>query len=368
MSQTVSIHLKENVFGERETILAEYGDLVASAFRFDSGVCGLRLQNSRGELVLLPFQGQQIWSCTFDGRKLQMVSIFDQPRPSQNYLDTYGGFFLHCGATAMGVPGPQDDHPLHGELPNAPYETAHLEIGSDQRGAFIALGGAYLHRVAFSHHYRFEPLVKLYADQTVFPISARLTNLKRTPMEWMYMGHLNFRPLDGGRIVYSAPCTPAATRIFANVPEHARSGGDLDEAITFLEALVEDPSLHTRFSAGQFIPEAVFAIDYMTDNQGWAHSLQLHPDGYAHYVAHRPAQLPHGVRWIRRTPDEDALGLWLPATAEHGGYTAEKEKGFVGRLAAGESVAWQIEAGLMAPDEAETKAAAIEAILQTVGR
>ena len=25
MSQTVTIHLKENVFGERETILAEYG-------------------------------------------------------------------------------------------------------------------------------------------------------------------------------------------------------------------------------------------------------------------------------------------------------------------------------------------------------
>ena len=367
MSATTTLHLRDAFFAQSERTLVEHEGLTASTFRFESGVCGLRLTNSRGELVLLPYQGQQIWRCTFDGRDLQMVSMFEQPRPTQNYLETYGGFFLHCGATAMGVGGPDDDHPLHGELPNAPYQHAHLEIGRDQRGAFIGMGGLYQHTVAFSHNYRFAPLIKLYADQTLFPIRAQLTNLKHTPMEWMYMGHLNFRPLVGGQILYSAPCTPEATRVFVNVPEHAQGGDSLDSPLAFLEALAADPSLHTRFSEGQLIPEAVFSIDYLADAQGWAHSLQLHPDGYAHYIGHQPAQLSHGIRWIRRSAEEDALGLCLPATAEHEGYSAEKKKGFVRTLDGGEAVEWQLEAGLMDPQAAEAKAAHIESIVQNHG-
>ena len=46
----------------RERPLLASGDLSASLFRYDSGVAGLRLRNAQGELVMLPFQGQQIWS------------------------------------------------------------------------------------------------------------------------------------------------------------------------------------------------------------------------------------------------------------------------------------------------------------------
>ena len=42
-----------------------------------------------------------------------------------------------------------------------------------------------------------------------------------------------------------------------------------------------------------------------------------------------------GVRWICRTPDQDAAGINLPATAEPEGYTAEKAKGYVKEWAAG---------------------------------
>ncbi len=51
------------------------------------------------------------------------------------------------------------------------------------------------------------------------------------------------------------------------------------------------------------------AIQSMTDADGDAHSMQIHPDGYADYVSHRPEELEHGLRWISRTEDEDALGL-----------------------------------------------------------
>ena len=143
------IHLTESMFGERERLLVENGSLRAHIFRFDTGVCAIRLVNSRGELVILPFQGQQIWSAAFDGRNLTMKSMFDSPKATQTYLETYGGFLLHCGATAMGVPGPADNHPLHGELPNAKYQSAFIELGQDAEGEYIAVGGSYRHTVAF---------------------------------------------------------------------------------------------------------------------------------------------------------------------------------------------------------------------------
>ena len=109
-----TIHISPQCFGEREKTWVEHGTLSASTFRFGSGVSGLRLKNELGELVLLPFQGQQIWSAQFGGRDLTMKSMFPEPRATREYLETYGGFLLHCGAAAMGVPTEQDNHPLHG--------------------------------------------------------------------------------------------------------------------------------------------------------------------------------------------------------------------------------------------------------------
>ena len=68
------------------------------------------MSNDRGELVMLPFQGQQIWSAKFDGRPLTMTSMFAEPRLTRSFLETYGAFFLHCGVTAMGGPSAQDTH------------------------------------------------------------------------------------------------------------------------------------------------------------------------------------------------------------------------------------------------------------------
>ena len=109
------IHLRPEFFLENENLIVESGQLCATCFRFDSGVCGLRLTSDVGELVLLPYQGQQVWSATFNGRCLTMQSMFDQPYPTRVFLDTFGGFLQHCGITGVGGPGPDDTHPLHGE-------------------------------------------------------------------------------------------------------------------------------------------------------------------------------------------------------------------------------------------------------------
>ena len=361
MTETI-FHLTPAFFSERERVLIEHGPLIASAFRYDNGVAALRLKNELGELVMLPFQGQQIWSATFGGRDLTMKSMFSQPSATRSYLENYGGFLLHCGATAMGVPAGADTHPLHGELPNAPYQKAWLVAGEDTSGAYLALSGEYEHTMAFNDHYVARPEVRLYAGSSCFPISIAITNLKKTPMNLMYLAHINFRPVDFGRLVYSAPCTPEHARVRRSIPSHVHPPAGYAD---FLDELAAHPEKHNVLAPDlAFAPEVVFFLDYLADQAGWAHSIQVHPDGTADYIGHRPDQLDHGVRWICRTPDQDALGICLPATAEPEGYHAELAKGNVRTLAGGESVRFDMEAGYLTADAAAQMAEKIYALVR----
>ncbi len=357
----IKIHLRQEYFSEAEHELVSAGLLSASTLRYPSGVAGLRLHNELGELVLLPFQGQQIWSASFGGRNLTMKSMFSQPIPTRAYLETYGGFLVHCGATAMGVPAAGDTHALHGELPNAPYIDAWLTLGEDERGAYMGLSGRYQYTVAFSHNYAAQPTTRLYADSSVFFMGMEIVNLKRTPMELMYMAHVNFRPVDNGRLVYSAHCTPEHVRVRRTIPSHVKPGPGYVE---YIEELAQHPERHNLLAPGlAFDPEVVFFIDYETDVNGWAHSLQVHPEGGADYISHRPDQLPKGVRWISRTPDQDCFGLVLPSTAEPEGYTAEKKKGNLVILPGGETWKCEMWAGHMDVAAAQAMEATIQSII-----
>lgn len=354
-------YLQPDAFGPRERLLLESGSLKAYTFRFASGVAAIRLTNAEGEIVMLPFQGQQIWSASFQGRELTMRSMFDQPYPTDDYLRTYGGFLLHCGATRMGVPGPDDDHPLHGELPNAIYQQAWLDVGEEDAGPYLQVGGQFRYTVAFAHNYIAEPTVRMGAESSLLDVRLQVHNLKRTPMDLMYLAHANFRPVDDGRLVYSADATPDAVRVRRSIPTHVTPGPGYRE---YIEELAAHPERHHHLAPGApFDPEIVFNIDYRSDEEGWAHSLQIHPEGSADYVRHRPAQLGVGVRWISRTPDQDALGLVLPATAEPEGFTAEKEKGNVQQIAAGATWRCDFTLGAVDPEEAGRLSARVEEIL-----
>lgn len=349
MSET-RLFLSPSFFGERERTLVEHGPLCASTLRFDSGVLGLRIENECGELVLLPYQGQQIWSACFNGRELTMCSMFTQPRATRTYLETYGGFLIHCGFTAMGVPTGTDNHPLHGELPNAPYEDAWLTAGEDEQGLYLELSGRYQHTVAFNTNYAAVPQVRLYAGKSTFNVGMTVTNLKNTPMEYMYLAHVNFRPVDHSRLVYSAPYDPQHVRVRASIPSHVHPLPGYRE---FLDELAQDPQMHHILKPGLgFDPEVVFFIDYIPDSRGWAYSMQVHPNGQADFIRHRPDQLDKGVRWICRTPDQDALGLNLPATAEPEGYSAEKSKGNIKTLGPGATWHCDLEMGALSVEEA----------------
>jgi len=374
---TTHIHLTPAMFTAVDTPLLSSGSLRATTFRWPSGVCGLRVENELGSLTLLPFQGQQIWSAEFGAgthaseksgaqqeaarRNITMKSMFDMPRATQTYLENYGGFLIHCGFTAMGIPTAEDSHPVHGELPNAPYRSATIVLGEDERGTYIGLTGEYHHTVAFSYNYVAQPITKLYSGSSRFVTRFSATNLKKTPMDYMYMAHVNFRPIDNGRLVYSAPSTTDHVKLRESIPSHITP---TPEYIKFMGELRDNPARHHTLSPDMaFDPEIVFNVDYLADKDGWAHTMQIHSDGSADYIAHQREQLNVGVRWICRTPDQDALGMVLPATAGPEGYSTEKAKGLVRSLAGGETFNCEMEMGVLTADEVKKVEKTIDSIL-----
>lgn len=360
MKQLTKIQLQNTHFSEKESQFAEKGELSASLFRYPSGVCAVRLKNLLGELIILPYQGQQIWDASMRGRRMTMKSMFDQPQPTRDFLSNFGAFLLHCGATAMGVPGRDDSHPLHGELHNAPYHSAFVIFGSDEKGDYIGLSGTYQHTIAFNYNYLATPLVRLYASSSVFCVSMTIQNLKASPMPLMFLEHVNFLPTNGGRLVQTVVCNPENMQVRANIPDFMEVAPGYRE---FVKVIQEHPEKHLVFDPGLvYDPEMVLYMNYLSDNAGWAHTIQVHPDGSSDILRHRPEQLNHGIRWICRTADQDAIGM-EPCTAEVEGYLAEKQKGNVRTLLGGETFSSELEVGILNKEETHQEMELISKII-----
>ncbi|MGO4855104.1 DUF4432 family protein [Phaeovulum sp. W22_SRMD_FR3] len=359
----MKVNLSESMFGTEPFVLFEHPRMSAVAFRYPSGIAGLRLITPRVSLVALPFRGQQIWEPVVDGLDIGMQGMTRQPVPSERLLDGFGAFFFHCGLTGTSAPGPEDDHALHGELPMAPMQQAWLEIDLAGDAPQITLRSATLFQRAYKAHYRAEPYVTLTAGAPVFEVGMRVTNLGGAPMPFMYLAHPNFRPVDGGRLVYSAPYTPEAVRVRAEVPSHLTVKPEFS---SLLKEMQEDPSAHHLLEAGRsYDPEVVFQIDYRADSAGWAHSMQVHPDGSADWFAHRPEQCPKALRWISRSPDLQALAMAEPTTSGQRGYRAEAAAGTVPLLDPGATWVASFRMGRL--DAAETAAQQM-AVDQICGR
>src|SRR5690606_4755646 len=72
-SQETQIHLSPSFFPETgERLLVENEAFTVAAFRFPSGIEGLRAENRRGHIVILLWLGQMIWDAVFDGCRLVM--------------------------------------------------------------------------------------------------------------------------------------------------------------------------------------------------------------------------------------------------------------------------------------------------------
>ena len=211
----IRIDLASVQFGEKERPVAEGAGFTVSAFRYDSGIAALRVKNRRGEILVLPFKGHQIWRAAFDGRDLTMKSMFTEPVVTSTYLETYGAFFIHCGATAIGAPSPVDRHGLHGELPNAPYQKGWVVI--DEVLETCAVIGAYEYTVAFSYHYLATSTYAFGANDTLLDVSLQVDNLKKTPHGPDVPGPCQFPP--GGQ---------CRAHLFSTIHSKSRAGAPVD--------------------------------------------------------------------------------------------------------------------------------------------
>ena len=330
------IYLKKEFFTDREFLIAEHGKMRAFAFRYSTGVEALRVENQKGYFIILPFKGQQIWRAHFCGKDLQMRTMMEEPQQSDVYLETYGAFLLHCGPDAIGSPAcPEDQHAQHGRLPSAHYQSAYIECGE----GYMEVGGRYDYDKTFITNYSFSPACRLYEDESVLHIHVELQNRRREPLEYAYLCHINFRPVDGAELIYSADYDKESVKVLRDTRDNA-------EMTAFKDRITADVTQHHKVGAAGEVydPEICFTVRYKGDEQGRAYTLQRDAEGAA-YVSHPVDALPVGVRWISRTGNEDSMGMVLPATAEALGYSYIKQNGQMKTLGALETLRFDIEAG-----------------------
>jgi hypothetical protein len=355
-----SIRLYEESFQPAERLQVQHGSITIESFRYSSGVAALRVGTGAGEVVILPFQGHQIWSANFGGRELGMKSMFPEPNDSRDLLAGYGAFFVHCGVSAMGRPAGQDTHPLHGELPNAPFADCAVRVGTDGDGTpYADIEGMYYHRIAFGINYAATSTVRVWGGQTRVRVSLSVENRRLTYMELMYMAHFNFRPATGSRIVATAPLTVENVEFRPWPPDT-----DMPKAhAEFLEVARKNPAILASLSPTHVLnPELVFSVGYRANEHGQSQTLQIHPDGTADFVLHRPAELPIATRWLVRTGVEDAYGIVLPGTAGPEGYMREKSRGRLVTVEPGSTWRCQVETGFLNVQETRAAVAMVERV------
>jgi hypothetical protein len=207
------------------------------------------------------------------------------------------------------------------------------------RDGKLVIGGTFRHAVAFTVAYLARTEITVDPNETQIGVTVEVENQRRAAMELMYLAHANFRPVDGGELIYAAPYTAEAVRVRQSIPSHISPPEGYAE---FIAQLAENPVPHHVFTPDlAFDPEVVFEVDMMADADGWTHAMQRHPDGTADVISHVLAQGPRATRWICRTADQQGLGIVFPSTAGVEGYRAEKAKGRIVEVSPQGS--WRIE-------------------------
>ena len=351
--------LRREMFGDKEREIARFGDLSAHAFRYDTGVEALRLRNPSGDAIALPFLGQMLWSARFEGVDLAMRSMFAEPRNVANIVETYGCLAYHSGLLRNGVPGPEDTHPLHGEAPCAPMDTAEIVCGADARGRFLALTGKREYAMGFGAHYLSQPRLTLRENETALDMAMEVENLSAAPMDLMYMCHVNFAFCEGARLVQPIPFDAAQVVARASIPGHVTP---TDAWRALLADVAQNPGRLERLSEpALYDPELVFYLkDAPVQADGRVAYAMLRREGDAFAIRWDPKIMPHTVRWVLVNSDQSVAAFAMPATCEPEGYAAEKRKGHVRVLAGGARAAFATEIAYVARDLAPGVVNAIE--------
>ncbi|WP_409308960.1 aldose 1-epimerase family protein [Pectobacterium sp. B1J-3] len=332
------IHLSRTMFSEHPRILLENDHFSVTLFRYASGIEAIKLKNSRGYLVILPFYGQMIWDAEFDGHSLRMTNPFTEPKPGSSIIDTYGCFAFHSGLLSNGCPAADDTHPLHGEMACATMDSARVLIGDGS----LCVTGDYEYVKGFGHHYRATPRVTLMADSTLLNIEMAVTNLASVAMPLQYMCHMNYAYVANATFSQTIPDQAFALR--TSIPGHVHP---TPQWLNYTEKLAQSPEQFTALTDPDFYdPEIVFFAD---DLSQYAKKVEfsLHaPQGHRFVTRFSTEELNYATRWILYNGDQKVAAFVLPATCRPEGFNAAQRAGTLIELDAGETRCFRVETGL----------------------
>jgi len=316
---TTRLTLWRELFSEQPRTLLENTDFTVTAFRYASGVEGMRIANSRGHLVILPWMGQMIWDAEFDGRDLTMRNMFRQPKPAREVVETYGCFAFHSGLLANGCPSPEDNHPLHGEMACASMDDAWLELDGDS----LRIGSRYEYVMGFGHHYQAQSEVVLRKDSALFDIKMAVTNLASVAMPLQYMCHMNYAYVPDATFSQNVP--DEALTLRESVPAHVKP---TEQWLAFNQRILQgEASLDTLNEPHYYDPEIVFFADNLSAYTDKPEFRMTAPDGTTFVTRFASAELNYVTRWILYNGDQQVAAFALPATCRPEGFLAAQNNG-----------------------------------------
>lgn len=326
------------LFGETPRTLLDNANFRIELFRYPSGIEAVRMENSRGYVVVLPFYGQMVWDAVFDGHRLTMGSGFKQPLPGKDIIDTYGCFAFHSGLLANGCPGEGDVHALHGEMACARLDSAWIVL--EEQG--VTLQGQVEYIKGFGHHYRAMPGVTLLAGRPRLRIDMAVTNLSGSTMPLQYMCHMNYAYVANGSFSQSIPET--AFQLRTSIPGHVHPTPGW---LAYTRQLQAEPERFGSLTQPEmYDPEIVFFADNLAQYGDRATFTLSSPEGYAFSTTFDTGQFNFATRWILHNSDQQVAAFVLPATCRPEGFSAAKRAGTLLTLAAGEQRHFSVETGL----------------------
>ena len=218
-----------------------------------------------------------------------------------------------------------EDYPLHGELPFANYQDTYTGIGRDQKGKFLVVGGTYDYRNSQEYHYSYSPQLRLYENSSVAEMHIDIYNHRQSSLDYMFMCHINWLAVEKSRIVYSA--IKDRKHIVADPPVLEGTSVRAKRMQEYAKKIIEDPTIADVLDSETQCndPEMCINIKYESDEDGWAHAMQVMPEGDSCYVRFKTEKLPYALRWICRTGDEDGIGIALPTTGTNRSTKYQKE-------------------------------------------
>ncbi|MEI9600383.1 aldose 1-epimerase family protein [Moellerella wisconsensis] len=332
------IALHKTVFTENPTSVLYNDDFKVTAFKYSSGVEGLRIENNKGYLTILPFLGQMIWDAEFCGKNLKMENMFAEPKAVKTVVETYGCFAFHSGLISNGCPSPEDTHPLHGEMPCAEMNSAWLVLDKDS----IAIHGEYEYVMGFGHHYCASPSVTLQANSALFDIKMSVTNLASVAMPLQYMCHMNYAYIDNAQLRQNIPSEAISLR--ESIPGHVQP---TEQWLAFNQAIKTGAvKLDVLDQAALCDPEIVFFMDALAQYTEQPEFIMQAPDGTEFMTRFNSAELNYATRWLLYNGDQKVAAFVLPATCRPEGFLAAKRNNSLIMLAAGETKSFTVTTGI----------------------